>query len=93
MRQTSAQFMDAMLSESAQRPAESRLDRVSEMVANMEKNLSEKIEQANKEVVDKLTTKVTDEVSNATQGEPTNIIDDGGLSNENNSGSSEQSEE
>ena len=54
MRQNIDNFMDAMLSEGKQQNQASRLDDVAEMVSNMEKNLTDKIEQANKLVVDKL---------------------------------------
>lgn len=54
MRQNIDNFMDAMLSEGKPQNQASRLDDVAEMVSNMEKNLTDKIEQANKLVVDKL---------------------------------------
>ena len=54
MRQNIDNFMSAMLSEGTTQNQPSRLDDVAEMVSNMEKNLTDKIEQANKLVVDKL---------------------------------------
>lgn len=54
MRQNIDNFMSAMLGEGASQNQPSRLDDVAEMVSNMERNLTDKIEQANKLVVDKL---------------------------------------
>ena len=54
MRQNIDKFMDAMIGEGTPQNQPSRLDDVAEMVSNMEKNLTDKIEQANKLVVDKL---------------------------------------
>lgn len=54
MRQNIDKFMDAMIGEGTPQNQPSRLDDVAEMVSNMEKNLTDKIDQANKLVVDKL---------------------------------------
>ena len=54
MRQNIDKFMDSMIGEGTPQNQPSRLDDVAEMVSNMEKNLTDKIEQANKLVVDKL---------------------------------------
>lgn len=54
MRQNIDNFMSAMLGDGKSQNQPSRLDDVAEMVSNMEKNLTDKIEQANKLVVDKL---------------------------------------
>lgn len=54
MRQNIDDFMNTMLSDGKPQNQASRLDDVAEMVSNMEKNLTDKIEQANKLVVDKL---------------------------------------
>lgn len=88
-RLTDDQIMEAMLSENVQRVQESRLDQVAEMVAQMERNLTEKIDQANKRLVDQMQTHVN---APQVQDEPNNN-DDGGITNEDNSGSDEQGEE
>lgn len=55
MKMSSEQFADLMLEESISKTdTANRLDQVATMVADMEKNLTEKIDQANKALVDHL---------------------------------------
>ena len=89
-RLTDDQIMEAMLSESAQHQQASRLDQVAEMVAQMERNLTDKIDQANNRLVEQMQTHVD---APQVQDEPNNNNDDGGMTNEDNSGSDEQGEE
>lgn len=61
MRITSDQFGDELMKdiESEQTPASNnRLDQVAEMVDKMEKSITDKIEQANKQVIERLENKV-----------------------------------
>ena len=90
-RLTDEQIMDAMLSTNAPRVQESRLDDVAQMVAQMEKNLTEKIDLANKKLVEQMQTQVNTPVD--PPEEPKEKILNGGNSNEDYSGSVEQSEE
>lgn len=90
-RLTDDQIMDAMLSMNAPRAQESRLDEVAQMVAQMEKNLTEKIDMANKRLVEQMQTQVN--VPQQAQEEPKENNINGGNSNENYSGSDQHGEE
>lgn len=87
-RLTDDQILSAMVSENAQRQQVSRLDEVADMVAQMEKNLTERIDMANKKLVDQMQTQTN---VPPVQDEPLNNEnnDDGGITNEDNSGSDE----
>lgn len=91
-RLTDDQILSAMVSENAQRQQVSRLDEVAQMVAQMEKNLTERIDMANKKLVDQMQTQTN---VPQVQDEPLNNEnnDDGGITNEDNSGSDEQGQE
>lgn len=90
-RLTDDQILSAMVSENAQRQQVSRLDEVAQMVAQMEKNLTERIDMANKKLVDQMQTQTN---VPPVQDEPlNNENNDGGITNEDNSGSDEQSQE
>ena len=91
-RLTDDQILSAMVSENVQRQQVSRLDEVAQMVAQMEKNLTERIDKANKQLVDQMQTQTN---VPQVQDEPLNNEnnDDGGITNEDNSGSDEQGQE
>lgn len=54
MRQSSEKFVESMLSENAPPLQASRLDEVAEMVNKMEQSITQRIDQANKALVEKL---------------------------------------
>lgn len=54
MRQSSEKFVESMLSENAPPAQASRLDEVAEMVNKMEQSITQRIDQANKALVEKL---------------------------------------
>ena len=91
-RLTDDQILSAMVSENVQRQQVSRLDEVAQMVAQMEKNLTERIDKANKQLVDQMQSQTN---VPQVQDEPLNNEnnDDGGITNEDNSGSDEQGQE
>lgn len=89
-RLTDDQIMQAMLSESAQPQQGSRLDQVAEMVAQMERNLTDKIDKANKQLVEQMQTNTPAPMQ---ENEPDNNENTEVISNENNGGSDEQSKE
>lgn len=89
-RLTDDQIMQAMLSENAQPQQASRLDQVAEMVAQMERNLTDKIDKANKQLVEQMQTNtpVPMQENEPEKNENTEVIE-----NEDNGGSDEQSKE
>lgn len=91
-RLTDDQIMDAMLSANAQPHQVSRLDDVAQMVAQMEKNITEKIDMANKQLVDQMQTQINN-VPKQAQDEPKENNINGGNTNEDYSGSGEHGEE
>lgn len=82
--------MQAMLSENAQHQQASRLDQVAEMVAQMERNLTDKIDKANKQLVEQMQTNIPAPMQ---ENEPENNENTEVIENEDNGGSDEQSKE
>ena len=97
MRITSDQFGDELMKdiEGDQSPASNnnRLDQVAEMVDKMEKSITDKIEQANKQVIERLENKedVPEYTENLSEIKDDDIEED--MSNEDNRVSDSQSEE
>lgn len=92
-RLTDDQIFDAMLSMNTQQTQQnSRLDEVAQMVAQMEKNLSDRIEQANKKLVDQMQTQINASTQ-MQETEPKENKENGGISDEDNSGSDLQGAE
>lgn len=89
-RLTDDQIMQAMLSENAQHQQASRLDQVAEMVAQMERNLTDKIDKANKQLVEQMQTNIPAPMQ---ENEPENNENTEVIENEDNGGSDEQSKE
>ena len=97
MRITSDQFGDELMKdiEGDQTPASNnnRLDQVAEMVDKMEKSITDKIEQANKQVIERLENKVDvpEYTENLSEIKDDDIEED--MNNEDNRVSDSQSEE
>lgn len=89
-RLTDDQIMQAMLSENVQPQQASRLDQVAEMVAQMERNLTDKIDKANKQLVEQMQTNTPAPMQ---ENEPEKNEDTEVIENEDNGGSDEQSKE
>lgn len=89
-RLTDDQIMQAMLSENAQPQQASRLDQVAEMVAQMERNLTDKIDKANKQLVEQMQTNTPAPMQ---ENEPEKNENTEVIENEDNSGSDEQGKE
>lgn len=89
-RLTDDQIMQAMLSENAQPQQASRLDQVAEMVAQMERNLTDKIDRANKQLVEQMQTNTP---ASMQENEPEKNENTEVIENDDNGGSDEQGKE
>ena len=89
-RLTDDQIMQAMLSENAQPQQASRLDQVAEMVAQMERNLTDKIDKANKQLVEQMQTNTPAPMQ---ENEPEKNENTEVIENEDNGGSDEHGKE